>query len=92
MATNVNVRAQILYPQAGADLKGRRLALIDSVAKAAQNDTVTVTNASSVATIQVLSAINDATGEWESHTVSNNVITLTSATTGAKTLMVLIKE
>lgn len=85
---NVNTAAENLLPQAGADSQGRKLGLIDSVAKASQNDTVTVTNASSV---QVLSAIHDATGAFETHTVSGNVITLTSATTGAKTLQILYK-
>ena len=42
---NVNVAAEEILPQAGADSKGRKLGLIDSVAKVAQNDTVTVTNA-----------------------------------------------
>ena len=85
---NVNVAAEEILPQAGADSKGRKLGLIDSAAKASQNDTVTVTNATSV---QVLSAIHDATGAFETHTVSGNVITLTSATTGAKTLQILFR-
>lgn len=83
---NVNAAAVDIYPQAGADTKGRKLGLIDSVAKAAQNDTVTITNASSV---QVVSIIDDTTGAFETHTVSGNVVTMTSATTGAKTLVVL---
>jgi len=86
--TNVNAAAVDIHPQAGADSQGRRLGLIDSVAKAAQNDTVTVTNASSV---QVVSAIDDTTGAFETHTVSTNVVTMTSTTTGAKTLIVLYK-
>jgi len=84
--TNVNVSAEEILPQAGADLKGRKLGLIDSVAKAAQNDTVTVLGAKSV---QVLSIIDDTTGAFETHTVSGNVVTMTSATTGAKTLQIL---
>ena len=83
---NVNAAAVDIYPQAGADSQGRKIGLIDSVAKAAQNDTVTVTNASGV---QVLSIIDDTTGAFETHTVSGNVVTMTSATTGAKTLMIL---
>ena len=89
--TNVNTAAVEISPQSGADSKGRKLGLIDSAAKAAQNDTVTVTNASTVSDIQVLSCIHDATGAWEAHTVSGNVITLTSATTGAKTIQVLYR-
>lgn len=84
--TNVNVNAEDIYPQAGADNKGRKLALIDSSAKAAQNDTFTVKNATSV---QVLSIIDDTTGAAEAHTVSGNVVTMTSATTGAKTATIL---
>lgn len=87
-ATNTNVTAEEIYPQAGADNKARKLALVDSVAKAAQNDTFTVQNASS---IQVLSIIDDATGAFETHTVSGNVVTMTSATTGAKTAQLLIR-
>ena len=78
--TDVDVTPEDIYPQAGADNKGRKLKLIDSVAKAAQNDTVTVLGAK---TVQVLSCIDDTTGAFETHTVSGNVITLTSATTGA---------
>lgn len=83
--TNVNVSAERINAATAADSKGRKLGFIDSVAKAAQNDTVTITNASSV---QVLSCIDDTTGAFETHTVSGNVITLTSATTGAKTIMI----
>jgi len=85
---NVNAAAVEILPQAGADSKGQKIGLIDSVAKAAQNDTVTVTNASSV---QVLSCIDDTTGAFEAHTVSGGVITMTSVTTGAKTLMILYR-
>lgn len=86
--TNVNAAAEQILPQAGADTQGRKLGLVDSVAKAAQNDTVTITNASSV---QVLSIIDDTTGAFEAHTVSGNVVTMTSVTTGAKTLQVLYR-
>ena len=86
MATNVNVTPSEILPQAGADSSGVKFKKIDSVAKAAQNDTVTVLGATAV---EVVSAIDDTTGAFETHTVSGNVITLTSATTGAKTLYVL---
>ena len=85
---NVNAAAVDIYPQAGADSQGRKVGFVDSIAKASQNDTVTITNASSV---QVLSIIDDTTGAFETHTVATNVVTMTSATTGAKTLMVLYK-
>ena len=86
--TNVNAAALQVLPQAGSDSSGYRLAYIDSVAKAAQNDTVTVTNAS---TVLVLSAVDDTTGAFETHTVSGNVVTMTSATTGAKSLLIRYK-
>jgi len=86
--TNVSKAAVEVQPQAGADSQGRKLGLIDSVAKAAQNDTVTITNAS---VVQVLSCIDDTTGAFEAHTVSGNVVTMTSVTTGAKTLLVLYR-
>jgi len=86
--TNVNVAAVEVIPQAGSNASGQKIGLVDSVAKAVQNDTVTITNASGV---QVLSIIDDTTGAFETHTVSGNVVTMTSATTGAKTLMVLYR-
>lgn len=86
--TNVNVNALELIPLGGTSNTGWKLALVDSVAKAAQNDTATITNADEV---QVVSCIDDTTGAFESHTVSGAVITMTSATTGAKTIVVLIK-
>ena len=84
--TNVNASATEVVPQAGSDSTGNKIGLVDSAAKAAQNDTVTITNATN---IQVLSCIDDTTGAFEAHTVSGNVITLTSVTTGAKTILVL---
>lgn len=87
--TNVNYAAEELYPQAGADNKKRVLALVDSQAKAAKDDTWTITNASAV---QILSLVDDTTGGAESHTVSTNVITMTSATTGAKSAVLLITK
>ena len=85
MATNVNVTPEEIFPQAGSDLKGNKIGIIDSVAKAAQNDTVTILGST---VVQVLSIIDDTTGAFETHTVAANVITMTSVTTGAKTLLV----
>lgn len=63
-----------------ADNEGFRLGYLGVTVKAAQNDTVTVTNASLIRTawLQV-----DATGAAEANTISANVITCTSATTGS---------
>jgi len=89
--TNVNAAAEDVIPQSGANSKGQKFGKIDSVAKAAQNDTVTITNASSVSAVEVISCIDDTTGAFEPHTVAANVVTMTSTTTGAKTLWVLYK-
>ena len=89
MATNTNLVAEEIYPQAGADLKGYKVGYIDSGAKAAQNDTWTVKNASA---LQVLSAQLDATGAAEPHTISGNVITLTGATGTACSALIRYKQ
>ncbi|NCC99956.1 MAG: hypothetical protein EOL95_09705 [Bacteroidia bacterium] len=57
--------------------------MIDSKAKAAQNDTWTVKNITQL--IDIINIKVDATGASETHTFSGKVITLTSATTGACT-------
>jgi hypothetical protein len=86
--TDVNVTAEELLPQAGSNLKGYRLGFVDSAAKAAQNDKWIVMNASEVvwASIRV-----DATGAAETYTLSGKNITLTSATTGACSGVVLFR-
>lgn len=89
MATNVSVNVIPILPQAGANSDGHKLGWINSASKAAQNDTLTLANGT---LIQVLSAIVDSTGAFETHTVSGNVITCTSSTTSATiSLMVLYK-
>jgi hypothetical protein len=85
--TNVNKAAKEVVPNGGSSNDGYKLGVIDSVAKAAQNDTFTVTNAKSV---RVLSLILNETGAFESHTVNGNVVTMTSSTTG-KTAKALIQ-
>lgn len=77
---NVNAVVVPIYPQAGADNKGRKLGFLDSATKAAQNDTVTVTNADEVVFAHLTI---DADGTQEAVTISTNVITLTDTTTGA---------
>jgi hypothetical protein len=84
--TNVNAAASDVLPQAGSDLAGWKIGKVDSVAKAAQNDTVTVVNAKALgSSVEVISITDDTSGASESFTVAENVITMTSATTGAKT-------
>lgn len=77
--TNVNISIDSLLPQAGSDSKGRKIAFIDGAAKAAQNDTLTLGGATAI----VYASVSiDATGASETNTISGNVLTLTSATTG----------
>jgi hypothetical protein len=64
----------------GGNTIGLKMGVILTGAKAAQNDTWTVIGATKVerADITVI-----ATGASETYTIADNVITLTSATTGA---------
>lgn len=78
---NVNASVTPIAPIVGASKKGYILGWLNSATKAAQNDTVTVTNAKDVDEASVLNI--DATGAAETKTIAANVITLTSATTGA---------
>jgi hypothetical protein len=77
---NVNTTADIVSPVGGAMNDGTRLVYLGTTAKAAQNDTVTLQN---VTTVLHANLVIVATGAAETYTVSNNVITLTSATTGS---------
>ena len=78
-ATNVNAVVKEICPLGGATLGGYKLGWLVATAKAAQNDTVTITNASIVNTafLQL-----DADGVSEANTVATNVITLTANTNG----------
>lgn len=73
--TNVNVIAKGVGIS-GND-EGIKLWVIDSASKAAQGDTITIVNATTV--ISALLTI-DSTGVLEPVTISGNVITLLSAT------------
>jgi hypothetical protein len=86
--TNVNLVATELAQNGGTNNGGYRMGYIDSGAKAAQNDTWTVTNAS---TVLLVFATVDATGAAEPHTLSTNVVTLTSATATACSAFVIYK-
>lgn len=80
--TNVNVSVVELNPNGSATNAGWKEGYIDSAAKAAQNDTWTVKNAS-----EVMQAIvtDDSAGTLDAVTISTNVLTLTGAATGAAT-------
>ena len=86
--TNVNVAATQLLPAAGADNSGLKIGILDSATKAAQNDTLTVTNAD---TVVFALATTDASGVADPVTISTNVLTLTSATAGSATIVVYYK-
>jgi len=77
--TNVNVTPVDASPLGSVSNAGWRTGVFNAQTKAAQNDTLTVSDAKKVlfAVVQV-----DATGASETNTVATNVITLTSATTG----------
>jgi len=75
--TNVNATVERVFPQAGAGNDGLKVGFLNSVAKAAQNDTVTITNAT---TVEWANLTTDADGVADPVTISTNVLTLTSAT------------
>lgn len=77
--TNVNTAVLEITPLSGATLDGYKLGWLVATAKAAQSDTVTIKNATSIyaAFLQIT-----ASGAAEANTLSTNVITCTSATTG----------
>ena len=85
---NVNAAATQLSPIGGIPNSGIRIGFLDSATKAAQNDTVTITNAT---TVEWAILTIDADGSEEAVTISGNVITLTDATTGAVSGIVLYK-
>jgi len=86
--TDVDVAGDRILENGGTGSAGQKVMYIDGAAKAAQNDTLTITNANTVllAILQI-----DATGAAEPNTKSTNVITLTSATTGTVSGIVYYK-
>lgn len=84
--TNTNLVAEPIFTQAGSNMKGWKLGWVNSGAKAAQNDTWTITNATAVLACW---PTVDASGAFEAHTIATNVITLTSATATACSGLVL---
>lgn len=88
MVTNTNVTATEIVPLGGTANNGWKFGFIKSGAKAAQNDTWTVTNAT---TIIAMYPTLDATGGTESATCATNVITLTSATATACSALIIYR-
>jgi hypothetical protein len=85
---NVNTTVDRITPATAVPSSGIKLGFLDSATKAAQNDTVTITNASEI----VWAGLTiDADGTEESVTISSNVLTLTDTTTGAVSGLVLYK-
>ncbi len=85
-ATTVSLQAKGIGIGGNAD--GIKLWVIDSAAKAAQNDKLEITNASTVITALL---VTDTAGAAETHTISGNTITLTSATTGTVSGIIVYK-
>ena len=88
MATNTNVTVVDLMP-VGGPLSGYKIGYIDSGAKAAQNDTWTVTNAS---VIMLAHVSDDSAGTLDACTISSNVITLTDTKAIEKVRDILLKD
>lgn len=86
--TNVNVTVEQLLGAAGAGNDGKKIGFIKSADKAAQNDTLTVTNADEVVFADLKT---DADGVADPATLSTNVITLTSATASAASGTIIYK-
>lgn len=79
-ATNTNATVKEISPLSGASLDGYKLGWLVATAKAAQNDTITITNASTIHSAFLQAA---DTGVDEDNTKSANIITLTKAVTTA---------
>jgi len=86
--TNVDLAVKELNPLGGATNAGEKIGLVDSAAKAAQNDTLTVSNASTVISVLLH---DDTTGVIDAGTISSNVITLTTAATGTVSGIIIYK-
>jgi flavin-dependent dehydrogenase len=86
--TDVKAVVEELAPSGLASKSGLKIGFLDSAAKAAQNDTVTITNAKEVVYADLTI---DADGTEESVTISGNTITLRDSTTGAVSGLVVYK-
>ena len=86
--TNTNVTAGRIAELGGATNSGIKIGFVDSAAKAAQNDTWTVKNAT---TVLYASINDDSDGTDAAPTISTNVITLTTTATGAASGIIIFK-
>ena len=87
-AVTTNVYVTELAPIGGNTLNGTRIGFITAGAKAAQNDKWDIKNINAI--VKVFPTV-DATGAFETHTISGTEITLTSATTGACSAFVIYR-
>jgi len=74
--TNVSVAVEVLCPLGGLD-SGRFLGFLPATARAAQNDTITISNASKVEVANLV----DSDDTLETMTYATNVITMTRSDT-----------
>ena len=88
MATTTSVSVTELAPIGGTTLNGTKIGYITAGAKAAQNDKWDVKNVKAI--IKAFPTV-DATGAFETHTISGTEITLTSATIGACSAFVIYR-
>jgi hypothetical protein len=86
--TNVNATVIPLYPNGGTDDAGYFLGVLPSTERAAQNDTITITNCSEV----VIANLRDTDDTLETMTYDSNVITMTRSDTTNVTGLVLCKR
>ena len=87
-ATNTNYTTTDVFPNGGATNSGVKMGYVLAGAKAAQNDTWTITNASEI--IHVIATL-DATGGAEANSFATNVITLKSATATACSALIIYR-
>lgn len=92
MATNVNAAAVRAAPLAGAGLDGTRVVYITG-AKAAQNDTITVTGVNEVIVAQgwVTDGTDKSVETITSTDAAPTVLTLAGATAGTVHIMALVR-
>lgn len=86
--TNVNATVIELYPIGGSPNSGYFLGFLPATARAAQNDTITVTNAS---TVEVANLV-DSDDTLETMTYATNVITMTRSDNTAVRGLVVCKR
>jgi len=88
---NIDIALIELAPMGGIGGSSWKLGFVDSATKAGQNDTLTISNADSVAGIGSVHLHDDTTGVMDAGTVSGAVITLTTAATGTVSGVVVYK-